>query len=55
MPVRSTLMKAVFVSTRVVLEMLTLLIRRTMIMKIARTVSDANAIPAVIKNDFKTL
>ena len=55
MPVRITLMKAVFDSTRVVLEMLTSLIRRTMIINIARTVSDANDIAAVIKNDFKIL
>ena len=54
-PVKMTDMKAVFDSTSVLLERLTSLIKSTIINVIARNVRDAKAIPAVIKNDFKTL
>ena len=55
MPVKITDMKAVFDSTNVLLERLTLLIKSTIIMIIARAVREANAAAAVIKKDFKIL
>ena len=49
------LKRAVFDNTRVVEVSLTPLIKRTITMTIDSNASDANAIPAVIKKDFKIL
>ena len=53
-PVKIILRNAVLESIRFELERLTPLIRRTIMIAIARMVIETNAIATVIKNDFKT-